>query len=267
MRTACTAYIDESGDEGFRFRRSADEQASSDWFVLAALVAPVQTDAAMTEAARAIRSELQLRPVDPIRWKKLKHIEKVRLAQIMAALPARVAAVCVHKPSLAESGKFGEPCRLHFYAVRCLLERVSWLARDIDGPAPGDGGATTLVFPDRQGIPYDRMRAYLQLLQRRQRAGQDVRIEFDRVSVAGFRTQTPNSSMGLQLADAAAGAFLNALERDRFGNTEPRYLQTLSPLLYRHEESLHGYGFKILPTRTIADAAAEPSLSWLAQFE
>lgn len=265
METSFIAHIDESGDEGFRFRRSAGEQASSDWFVLAALVSRAQTD--LAEVIETVHCELGLRPRDPVRWKKLRHIEKVRFAQILAALPTRIAAVCVHKPSLAEPGKFGEQYRLYFYAVRCLLERVSWLVRDMDGQARNNGERAALVFADRQGMPYDRMRAYLHLLQRQQRAGRDIRIEFDRLSIAGLRTQSPNTSIGLQLADAAAGAFFNAFERDRFGNTEPRYLRTLSPLLYRHEQNVHGYGIKILPARTIVGAATEQSLGWLTQFE
>ena len=111
-------------------------------------------------------------------------------------------------------------------------------------------------------MPYGRMQAYLRLLQRQQRAGQDIRIEFDRVPIARFRTQVPGTSIGLQLADAAAGAFFNALERDRFGNTEPRYLRILSPLLYRREQNVHGYGFKILPTRAVAeDGSHMPELA------
>jgi len=38
------AYIDESGDEGFKFRKSFDEEASSNWFILAAFVTRKKTD-------------------------------------------------------------------------------------------------------------------------------------------------------------------------------------------------------------------------------
>lgn len=265
MAASFVAYIDESGDEGFKFRRSAREQASSDWFVLAALITHKENDLDTVRAVDVVRGELKLRPRDHVHWKKLKHIEKVRYAQIMAPLPTSVTAVCVHKPSLREPAAFQEQYRLYFYAVRCLLERVSWLARDRHEPARLDGdGTTELVFSNRQGMPYERMRAYLRLLQRQQQAGRDIRIEFERVPVGRFRTQTPGTSMGLQLADAAAGAFFNALERDRFGNTEPRYLQMLSPLLYRHDESVHGYGIKLVPAQAIAAARSEDNLNWLS---
>jgi len=267
MGASFITYIDESGDEGFKFRRSVDEQASSDWFVLAAFITSKRSDPQVVKVIDTVRRELRLRAEDHVHWKKLKHLEKLRVAQMVAPLQTKVTAVCVHKPSLLEPEKFRDGYRLYFYAVRCLLERVSWLTRDLYDPARRDGdGTTELVFSNRQGMPYEEMRAYLRLLAQQQRAGHDIRIEFDRVPVTRLRTQTPGTSMGLQLADAAAGAFFNALERDRFGNTEPRYLQTLSPLLYRHETHVHGYGLKIMPTQALAGLKQETSLGWLPQF-
>ncbi len=69
--------------------------------------------------------------------------------------------------------------------------------------------------------------------------------------------------MGLQLADAAAGAFFNALEKDKFGNTEPRYLKMISPVLYRHEGDIHGYGLKIVPREAKQVLHTDESLRWL----
>ncbi len=268
MGASFVAYIDESGDEGFKFRRRTEEQASSDWFVLAALVTRKADDLRVVRVLDSVRRELKLRCREHVHWKKLKHTEKVRYAQTMLPLRTTLAAVCVHKPSLAEPEKFKDGYRLYFYAVRCLLERVSWLVRDIHESCQRSGdGTAELVFSNRQGMPYEQMRAYLRLLERQQRAGHDIRIDFRRVPVARLRTQAPGTSMGLQLADGAAGAFFNALERDRFGNTEPRYLYTLSPLLYRREQNVHGYGLKIMPTQARAQLRSQDSLRWLQQFE
>jgi hypothetical protein len=87
-------------------------------------------------------------------------------------------------------------------------------------------------------MAYDEMRDYLRLLNQQKQAGQDIRIDFERVPVEKLQTQTPGKSMGLQLADASAGAFFNALERDKFGNTEPRYIQTMTSVLYRENKNL-----------------------------
>lgn len=267
MGASFVAYIDESGDEGFTFRQTVDEQASSDWFVLAALVTRRQTPLAAVKALDTVRRELKLRPRSHVHWKALKHTAKTRYAQIIATLQARLIGVCVHKPSLQEPETFRARYRLYFYAARYLLERISWLARDrYNADRQNGDGTVSLLFSNRQGMSYDEMRDYLRLLERQQREGQDIRIEFAHVPVNAVRTQTPGSSTGLQLADAAAGALFNALERDRFGNTEPRYLKTLSGALYRHEQKVYGYGLKVVPVRVGQIIRRQRSLAWLADF-
>jgi len=262
------AYIDESGDEGFKFRNTNNEQASSDWFVLAAFVTRKKTDIETVKTVDNIRGEFKLHPRKHIHWKKLKHPQKVRYSQIMAGLQTRVVGVCVHKPSLLEPEKFRERYRLYFYAVRYLIERISWLARDRHNSSKwGGDGAVELLFSNRQGMSYDEMRKYLRLLERQKNTGHDIRIEFDRIPIDRLRTQTPGKSMGLQLADAAAGAFFNALERNNFGNTEPRYLNMISPVLYRHERNIQGYGLKIVPREAKQILLTEESLKWLTQFK
>jgi len=111
------------------------------------------------------------------------------------------------------------------------------------------------------------MREYLRLLESQKASGQDIRIEFDRIPIDKLKTRTPGKLMGLQLADAAAGAFFNAIERDNFGNTEPRYLNMISPVIYRHEKNIQGYGLKIVPRETMQLLPTEESLKWLAQFK
>jgi len=267
MTASFLGYIDESGDEGFKFRNNVDEQTSSDWFILAAFVTRKKTDLETVRVVDKVRNEFNLHPRKHIRWKKLKHPQKVRYAQIISNLHTRLLAVCVHKPSLLEPEKFQDRYRLYFYAVRYLLERISWLVRDSHNPeAWGGNGTVELLFSNRQGMSYNEMRDYLRLLERQKETGQDIRIEFDKVPIDKIKTRTPGKSMGLQLADATAGAFFNALERDRFGNTEPRYLQTMAPVLYRHEKRLHGYGLKIVPKEAVSALIAKEHLRWLYDF-
>jgi hypothetical protein len=267
MTASFVAYIDESGDEGFKFRTKPDEQSSSDWFILAAFITRKRTDLETVKAIEKVSSELNLPPRKHIHWKDLKHPRKVRYAQIIATLQARLIAVCVHKQSLLEPETFGQRYRLYFYAVRYLIERISWLARDKHNPAKwGGDGTVDLLFSNRQGMSYEEMRDYLRLLKRRQDAAHDVRIEFDKVIIDKIKTRTPGKSMGLQLADATAGAFFNALEADNFGNTEPRYVQTMAPVLYRRTGTLHGYGLKIVPKEAISTLKACANVDWLSQL-
>ena len=153
------AYIDESGDEGFQFRTSSKEQGSSDWFVLSAFLTRKKTDLDTVKIIDQIREEFRLPSKKHVHWKKLKHPQKVRYAQFLAGLQARVIAVCVHKPSLLEPEKFQDRYRLYFYAVRYLVERISWLARDYHNLVKwGGDGTVELIFSNRQGMSYNDLR-------------------------------------------------------------------------------------------------------------
>ncbi len=268
MTASFRAYIDESGDEGFKFRTSYDEQASSDWFVLSAFITRKNTDLETVKIIDKVRQEFKLHLKKHVHWKDLKHPEKVRYTQIISGLQARVIGVCIHKPSLLEPEKFQQRYRLYFYATRYLIERVSWLARDNHKPEKwGGDGTIELLFSNRQGMSYKEMKEYLQKLKEKKETGHDIQIEFGFVPFDGIQTQTPSRSMGLQLADAAAGAFFNALERDNYGNTEPKYLQILSPILYRHLKIVGGYGLKIMPREATVNLQGENTLKWLKDIK
>lgn len=259
------AYVDESGDEGFKFRSKPGDTGSSDWFVLTALVSQGATDAETVKIIDRIREEFDLHPRKHVHWLKLKHQQKVRYSQVIAGLQVSILSVCVHKPSLVEREKFEKRYNLYFYTARYLMERLSWLARDYHAPQRyGGDGTLDVQFSNRQGMSCEEMKSYLRLLESRKKLGHDIRIDFDYVKITQLSTQTPGRSMGLQLADAAAGATFNALERDRYGNTEPRYFQTLRPVVYSKHNRMTGYGLKILPREALANMSARDEYRWLA---
>ena len=268
MSASFRAYIDESGEEGFKFRVKLDEPRSSDWFVLSAFVTRKTTDLETVKVIGQVRQEFGLPPKKHIHWKKLKHLQKVRYAQIMSGLRARVVSVLVHKPSLLEPEKFRERYRLYFYAVRYLMERLSWLARDRhDLSKWGGDGTMEVVFSNRQGMSYGEMRDYLARLKLQKENGKDIRIDFDKVPIERISATTPGRSMGLQLADAAAGAHFNGLERDAFGNTEPRYVTLLAPIMYKHQGLVFGYGRKVVPREVVERLEDDGNLKWLCPLK
>lgn len=62
----------------------------------------------------------------------------------------------------------------------------------------------------------------------------------------------------LLTADIAVSATAKAVEPDRYGNTEPRYLENLRPRLYRRPlGNITSYVLKTLPT---SEAVARGSL-------
>jgi hypothetical protein len=72
MAVSFVAYIDESGDEGFKFRTRVDEQISSDWFVLSAFVTRKKTDTETVKVIDNVRNEFNLHPRKHIHWKDSK---------------------------------------------------------------------------------------------------------------------------------------------------------------------------------------------------
>jgi len=252
MACSLVVYVDESGDQGFTFR-TPSPAGSSHWFILGALVIRAKNDLRCVEAMRDVRKALERPPLAHIHWRTLKHHDKVFYAQAVAKLPAWLIAVCVHKPSIRDRATFQQKDRLYFYAARHLLERVSWLAKDTAVAGEGDGRAR-LVFSERTHMSYNALFAYLDLLERRQKTGEDVRIDFPRLCLEREKITViqPYKQAGLQLVDAWVGAAWNGLEQDKYGNREARYARVLSALLYQHRGSAESYGIKIIPNEAAA---------------
>ncbi len=96
MTTSFVAYIDESGCEGFKFL--PNEQGSSRWFVLSALVFRKQEDLLAVQLARRAR-ELLKKPFNhALHFRDLKHEQRVPLARLIGESSAISVNVLIHKP-------------------------------------------------------------------------------------------------------------------------------------------------------------------------
>jgi len=260
MACSFVVYIDESGDQGFTFRQPAPA-GSSHWFILGALVVRRENDLQCVETMRRIRKAMGRQPNAHIHWRRLKHDDKVYFAQELSKMPVRLIAVCVHKPSLQDVSTFQRNDLLYFYAVRYLLERVSWLVRDTI-PTQGDGTAQ-LVFSKRKRMSYDNLFCYLKRLEQSAKYGADIRIHFPSFCLnrkRDIKVFEPQKRAGLQLVDGWAGAVWNSLEQNKYGNREPRYAHILSPVLYRYHDTAMSYGVKIMPKEAIAFVEREVRL-------
>ena len=266
MVASYRVYIDESGDEGFTFLPHP-QKGSSEWFVLSAFAVRAINDGQCVNRLREFRTATNREKDAHVHWRKLPHGQKVLYAQIVAEMSARGCSVAVHKPSLKDAATFGGRDVLYFYAVRYLLERVSWLARDnrIDGQ--GDGRAE-LWFSKRKNLSYSNLLNYLSLLKTKKGAGEDIRIEFSSLEMdpSKVHVESPVSWAGLQLVDALAGATLNALETDTYGSREARYAHILRPILYKHNGSAESYGIKIVPGDALAVVNAECTAGRMERF-
>lgn len=241
MTCSFVAYIDESGCEGFKFL--PDEQGSSRWFVLSALVFRKENDLQAVQLAKTAR-ELLKKPVKhALHFRNLKHEHRVPLARLIGNATARTVSVLIHKPSIADPLPFQlQAFSLYRYASRLLVERVSWLCRDHRRAGAGDG-RVELIYSNRSAMSYEDLCDYL----RRLRDGTEANgghVDWSVIDPTLIRAVNHEQLAGLQLADTVASGVYFAANRNPYGEIEDRYLRLMARTLYRHQGKLEGYDLK-----------------------
>lgn len=198
-------------------------------------------DAAARNHLAALREGLGRRPEEPLHFLKFTHPQRLRAAQAVAESPIRaVTSVILCKEPLRDSQqtKLTSADPMYLYALRLLLERVSWCVRR------SQGTAAKITFAEVKGFQGDKLHGYRERLEARD----DVSIDWGILRGHPFRIDRPKSVEMLQLADTAASAIFQAVEPDPYDNTEPRYLKELRPKIFRPaNKSVTSYGLKPFP--------------------
>ncbi len=246
------AYIDESGDEGFRFGAG-----SSEWFVLSAVVIRAADDLAQVKLVDEVRDrlnqdrkpEFRIPLRKPIHFRDLKHEPRKFYAARLGSSEVKTVTVMIHKPDLTSPEKFQAETRLYFYAIRLLVERISWCCRDHRRKEDAGDGSVNLVLSNRAMMDYQALNAYLCHLEAN-RVALDYRAAPGIIRPEQFETHTHGRRMGLQVAGAVAGSYYYAVWTNPYGFTEDAYARLLLSRAYRHEGTLWGYGVKIVPRET-----------------
>jgi hypothetical protein len=229
------AFIDEAGQR-------ATTPKSSAHLVLSAVV--VQPNLASTAQLLAqLRKDLGRRPGDALHWRNFTgHTSRLHAAQAVgSAADLTVSNVVVCKAHLGPS--LPDEDMAYLYTLRFLLERLSWFARDRSAELQ-----YTIAHVRR--FKRSKLRQY----EARLRA-MKTQIEWSALHPRGGRLDQPKLAEALQLADITASATFAAVECDRFGNTEQRYLQELAPNLYRRPPGkVTSYGLKMHPWNSTTKA-------------
>ena len=145
------------------------------------------------------------------------------------------------------------PDPLYLWAVRLLLERVSWFIRD------NGGGPSIVTFAHLTRFKSEKLHNYRGALE-----NSETSIEWASFYGHPFRINSPEKVQLLQIADCSASALFNAVEADRYGIKETRYLEQLRPVIYRYGTSpVTSYGVKVFPSRMTH--TGQP-LNYLRQF-
>ena len=212
MACSFIAYIDESGCEGFRFL--PDEQGSSRWFVLSALVLRKENDQLAVQMAKQARLLLKKDPKQTLHFRNLKHEHRVPLARLLGESRLRTVNVLIHKPSIAEPEVFQQQkYSLYRYATRLLVERVSWVCRDHRKNDAGDG-RVELVFSNRSAMSYDDLRGYLERLHNEK--SRETQINWEVIDPHLIRAVNHDQLAGLQLVDAVASGVFFAVNKNPY---------------------------------------------------
>lgn len=259
MASTFVAYIDESGDEGFKF-----DKGSSEWFVLSAVITRKAVDLATVKLVDSVRMKLGKPAKKPLHFRDLKHEQRLPFVDEISKADLRIISIMVHKPTLNEQEKFMERYRLYFYAARYLFERISWYCRDHRTRKDTGDGSCNIVFSNRSGMSYEDLRNYFQAL--KDSTGLfKVRIEWSVIKPEQITAYTPIKRMGLLIADAVASSFFYATQRSQYGYTEDRYARILKPIVYHRQGRYMGYGLKFWPREVDEIVRNEDRYRWLRE--
>lgn len=246
MAHSYIAYIDESGDDGLgRYRIPGQTGGASTWLTLSATVCRMSRDLEMVEWRNEIRSKLGRKAENkPLHFKDMNHGQRTMASQVLAAKALRGICVAAHKPSLlAET--YTEKNQLYFYLCRYLIERISWLCRDLRRMVPEGDGRVKIIFSRRGGLSYEAFRAYL--LELKNFDDPAVQVNWSVVDINGIDAQDHGKRAGLQIADIVASSITSGVEPDFYGNCELKYAEALKPRIYSRKGNYLSYGVKLYP--------------------
>lgn len=245
MSYSFIAYIDESGDDGLRkFREPGGQGGASAWIAISACVIRYSSDLEAVKWRDEISARMPEKKSRAIHFAEMNHNQKVMAAQSLADKPIRALSVVANKKALRD-GVYCEKNQLYFYLTRYLIERLSWLCRDLRPQVPEGDGRLKIVFSRRGGMSYLQFTEYLDRLKN---TGNDlVRIHWPVIDIPGIEAIDHSRRAGLQLSDIIASSFTAGFEPDRYGNCERRYAEILKPIVYNRSGNYLSYGLKIVP--------------------
>jgi hypothetical protein len=266
------AYIDESGDPGLKRVKPLDENGSSEWLIVSAIVVRAQNEAGCDTLVREIAAQFKNFQSNQLHFAKMNEAKRLQSFELLAKFPCRMFIVASNKKNMKGwRNKFAELRSLDtnwFYCwlTRILLERVThWVEErsihDFQNPEK-----LKLVFSNRGGLSYSQMKTYFDWLRMKSSAGNlflplgDLRwsvMSRELVEIA------PSFERGgLQLADIAASAFFKACDKFDTGACDPRFAKALKPRVASilDDEGFRtysGYGLKLMPSFKMANLLPE----------
>jgi hypothetical protein len=257
MTVGFVAYIDESGDTGIeQVKGKRLFGGQSEWLVLSCFLVRAQHDSEVSSWVREITGQFRNHQRPGLHFADLIPVKKVIACRMIATKPCRFFVVMSNKKNIEgyrnrnlDDNNKAWP---YWFLSRLLLERVTEFCEGLVPEAKRGQVKLRVTFARRGGLRYADFAGYLRKLQKQSRAGTlvlgkgDLRwslIDLDEITVLDHAERA-----GLQLADIGAGAFFQAVERNRPGDCIPEYAELLHPVVGKDAYGNRlGFGIKTMP--------------------
>ena len=242
MTYSYIAYIDEAGDDGLSdvYREPGQQGGRSKWFIISALVMRYRYDLEAVSWKKDIVKDINYKSKN-LHFCKLKHEQKVIVSEKISSFPVRGINIIDYKPMVPKEIYINKN-KYYFYLSRYLIERISWLCRDMRRIVPEGDGRVKIIFSRRGGLQYSDFKSYMERL----KDNIDNRIYWPVIDIDGINALDHSKLAGLQLVDALASGVASGLELNYYGTTEYRYAEILKRIIYNKNYNYLSYGMKFL---------------------
>lgn len=245
MPSSFVAYIDEAGDDGFKFL--PNNAGSTRWLILTAVVCRRENAGFPVEALKAAKATLGVDSKKPFHFQPMKHEHRNVLLHNIAGKPFRTISVLSYKPHISSPERFqANKDMLYRYLSRLLIERLSWFCRDMHKATRTGDGKVELIFSNRSSMSYKDLSDYINQLMIKDANGDQVKIHWPAFDSKLVRSVPHENLAGLQVADAVATSYYYGVNLSRFGINDHSYMNQLRGHAYSHQGRFLGYGVKFL---------------------
>ena len=245
------AYIDEAGDEGFKFG-----QGSSEWFVLGAVILRRASEMPEIKLIDDVRARLnrgraadrQFPAKKALHFRDLQHDVCKYYANRIAQADLTSVVILIKKRdwirdshTSADRKKAG--AMLYGGASVVLADAISSHCLSAYNSSEGGDGSVDLVFSSRSSLNYEDLSGFINfVVTNPENADHRGRATADIIRASQIRAVMHSKSMGLQIADAVTSSYFKAVEKSADGFTEDAYVRLLLPCAYRSGGELFGHG-------------------------
>lgn len=248
------AYIDEAGDFGLRGVSPMDRGGASEWLIVAAVVVRASVEPMIVDWLRQLRLAANNTQPLTLHFRTLTDRQKRVVCAALADLDLRIFVVISNKQNMRyyrnslAAGVSNTSAWFYWWLCRLLFERFSQFCERRNERAKTPGLKVRVEFSRRSDLNYSEFTSYLSRIWAQEKPFLKKRvprwsvIDFQQIHSFDHRTRA-----GMQLADVAASAFYNAVNRDGIAVPNAEFAELLRPRIWSRNGIWFDEGFKVFP--------------------